>query len=82
VVRVDVTTGAVTDFMTNRGKIHGPASWQGSAGIERPVDARFDPSGTALYITDFGVMTMTDKGPDARPGTGVVWRITRGGGAP
>lgn len=81
VVRVNVSTGAITDFMVNRGKIHGPASWQGSAGIERPVDARFDPSGTALYVTDFGVMTVTDKGPNAQPGTGVIWRITRDGGA-
>ncbi len=80
VVRANVATGAVTDFMINRGRIHGPASWQGSGGIERPVDARFDPTGTALYVTDFGVMTVTDKGPNAQPGTGVIWRITRDAG--
>ena len=82
VVRVNVSTGEVTDFMLNRGKIAGPASWMGTAGIERPVDARFDPTGTALYITDFGVMTMSDKGPDAKAGTGAIWRITRSGGGP
>ena len=82
VVRVDVRTGVIEDFATNRGKTNGPASRLGSAGLERPIAARFDPSGTALYVVDFGVMTM---GPHPKPafGTGVLWRITRAGnGAP
>jgi glucose/arabinose dehydrogenase len=80
VVRVNVSTGDVTDFFTNRGKTVGPATWMGNAGIERPVDARFDPTGSALYVTDFGVMTTSERGPVAHEGTGVVWRITRAAG--
>lgn len=77
VVRVDVHTGAVYDFAVNRGKTYGPASRLGSGGLERPIDARFDPQGTALYVVDFGVMTI-EQGPKPRPGTGVVWKISRG----
>ena len=81
VVRVDVTTGRIEDFMVNRGRDNGPASRVGGNGLERPVAARFDPRGTALYVVDFGVMTMTEKGPAPREGTGVLWRITKGGGS-
>jgi glucose/arabinose dehydrogenase len=80
VVRVDVRTGVTEDFATNRGKTNGPASRLGTAGLERPVAARFDPAGTALYVVDFGVMTMGAK-PQPVLGTGVLWRITRAGGS-
>jgi glucose/arabinose dehydrogenase len=79
VVRVDVATGVIEDFAVNKGRSNGPASRVGGGGLERPVAARFDPSGTALYVVDFGVMTMTSKGPAPQPGTGVLWRITREG---
>ena len=83
VVRVDVKTGDITDFVINKGKTHGPASQIGTKGIERPVDARFGPGGDALYITDFGIMTVSEQGPAAREKTGVIWRVRRaaGGGA-
>jgi glucose/arabinose dehydrogenase len=77
VVRVDVTTGVIEEFATNRGAVNGPASRIGGGGLERPVTARFDPSGTALYVVDFGVMTMTARGPEPRKETGVLWRIIR-----
>jgi hypothetical protein len=75
VVRVDVAKGLVEDFAVNRGG-QGPASKIGHGGLERPVAARFDPSGRALYVVDFGILQHT---PDAKPqaGTGVLWRITR-----
>jgi len=76
VVRVDVSSGVIEDFATNPGKTNGPASWLGSTGLERPVAARFDPAGTALYVVDFGVMTIGDQ-PRPVAGTGVLWRITR-----
>mgnify|MGYP006189162759 CR=1 FL=1 len=75
VVRVDPETGHITDFATNKPPQSGPASKLGTAGLERPVSVRFDNSGTALYIVDFGVMLTGEKGPVAIPGTGVVWRI-------
>ena len=46
--------------------------------LERPIDARFDPSGRALYVVDYGVMLVKAKGvfiPFEK--TGVLWRITR-----
>jgi glucose/arabinose dehydrogenase len=80
VVRVEVATGVVHDFAVNRGSAHGPASRIGGGGLERPIAVRFNPSGDALYLVDFGVMTMGPRGPEPRAGTGVLWRITRTGG--
>lgn len=77
VVRVDVNTGVIHDFAANRGPKNGPASWLESGGLERPIDVGFSPDGRSLYVVDFGVMTMTEKGPEPRQGTGVLWRITR-----
>ncbi|HZS12102.1 MAG TPA: PQQ-dependent sugar dehydrogenase [Nitrospirales bacterium] len=76
VVRVD-RGGAIHDFAVNRGKQTAPASLLGHGGLERPIAARFDASGRTLYVVDFGVMTVAKKGPEPRPGTGVVWKITR-----
>ncbi|MFN2385036.1 MAG: sorbosone dehydrogenase family protein [Thermoanaerobaculia bacterium] len=75
VVRVDPRTGVVKDFAANKGPKNGPASRIGGGGLERPVAARFDPSGSALYVVDFGVMTIGEN-PQPRQNTGVLWRIT------
>ncbi|HYG66563.1 MAG TPA: hypothetical protein VD838_02855, partial [Anaeromyxobacteraceae bacterium] len=80
VVRVDPATGVIRDFAANRGETNGPASRLGHGGLERPVAVRFDPSGDALYVVDFGVMTVGEKGPEPRAETGVLWRIVREGG--
>ena len=80
VVRVDVRNGVVHDFAVNRGRHNGPASELGHGGLERPVSVRFSPDGQALYVVDFGVMTMAEKRPVPHPGTGVIWRIVRTGG--
>ncbi len=77
VVSVDVETGVVTDFAVNKGKRNGPASWLKNGGLERPIAARFDPSGTALYIVDFGVLKMSKKGSEPVKNTGAVWKITK-----
>jgi glucose/arabinose dehydrogenase len=77
VVRVDVGSGRIDDFAVNKGPHNGPASKIGSAGLERPVAARFDPSGDALYVVDFGVMLMSAMGPAPQQGTGVLWKISR-----
>jgi glucose/arabinose dehydrogenase len=80
VVRVELKEGIIHDFAVNKGKLNGPGSRIGGAGFERPIAARFDPSGAALYVVDFGVLTMGKKGADAREGTGVLWKITKEGG--
>lgn len=82
VVRVDPATGVVQDFAANRGEGGGPASRVGGGGLERPVAVRFDPPGQALYVVDFGVMTVGEKGPEPHAETGVLWRIVREGAAP
>ena len=80
VVRVDVESGVVSGFAANRGKKRAPASKAGGGGLERPVALRFTPDGSALYVVDFGVMTIDDGVIRPWPETGVVWRITREGG--
>jgi glucose/arabinose dehydrogenase len=82
VVRVDPANGVIRDFAANRGDENGPASRLGGGGLERPVAVRFDPSGDALYVVDFGVMTVGEHGPQPRAETGVLWRIVREGSAP
>lgn len=77
VVRVNVNNGVIRDFATNKGKRNGPASWLKKGGLERPVSVRFSPDGNTLYIVDFGIMTMTEKGPQPQMNTGVVWSVTR-----
>jgi len=78
VVRVDVTNGRIEEFAANKGDKAGPATKVGGAGLERPVAARFDPSGNALYVVDFGVLLQDKQGAKPQAGTGVLWRITRG----
>jgi glucose/arabinose dehydrogenase len=78
VIRVDPRDGTVHDFAINRDP-SGPASKTGGGGLERPVAVRFSPNGRELYVVDFGVMTVGETGPQPRPRTGVLWRITREG---
>ena len=77
VVRVDVKTGRIAEFAANKGDKAGPASKIGGAGFERPVAARFDPSGNSLYVVDFGVLLQDKQGAKPQAGTGVLWRISR-----
>ncbi|UFS71460.1 PQQ-dependent sugar dehydrogenase [Geomonas sp. RF6] len=77
VVRVDVKTGVIRQFAVNKGKKSGPASALYSGGLERPVAARFDPTGKALYVVDFGVLKETEMGALPVQKTGVLWKITR-----
>jgi len=80
VQRVNTRTGVIEDFARNRGDEKGPASDRGDGGLERPIAVRFDPTGTQLYVVDFGVMRLTSHGPDSQRETGVLWRIVRNGG--
>jgi glucose/arabinose dehydrogenase len=79
VVRVNVATGDIDSFVTNKGDVIGPAAEQGGAGIERPVSVAFAPDG-ALWVVDFGILTVSARGPHAYPGTGVLWKIMPPGG--
>ena len=77
VVRVNVKTGVIRDFAVNKGRKNGPSSGLRLGGFERPVAARFDPSGKALYVVDFGILKETEAGAVPVQKTGVLWRITR-----
>lgn len=77
VMRINLATKEISDFATNTAKNPAPASKLNSGGLERPIDVQFDPSGKALYIADFGVMTMGPHGPEPRMKTGVIWRIVK-----
>lgn len=77
--RVDVNTGQIESFAVNRGEESGPASKLGTGGLERPIAARFNNDQSALYVVDFGVLTMEGKRPRPREQTGVLWRIVREG---
>ena len=57
----------ITDFAIN--KIPGPASASGLAGLEHPIDVKFSPDGTTMYILDFGNF--------GEPGSGVLWKVTK-----
>jgi hypothetical protein len=71
---VRVSGGSVSDFLTNSGR--GPASKLGNGGLERPIDVKFDRTGNAMYVLDFGIMTVPAATSPKR-GTGVLWRITK-----
>ncbi|HYH55960.1 MAG TPA: PQQ-dependent sugar dehydrogenase [Anseongella sp.] len=79
VVRVNVENGVIRDFAVNKGKRNGPASWLKSGGFERPLAVKFNPSGEALYVVDFGVMKMNGDRPKPQAKTGVIWKITKEG---
>ena len=72
VQRVDMRTREVSDFAWN--DLPGPAYINQKDGFNRPVDVVFGPD-ASLYVVDWGATTMTEKGLELVPGTGVVWRI-------
>jgi len=77
VSRVELEGGVIHPFAVNRGRGDAPASKLGTGGLERPIAARFNPLGDALYIVDFGVMRVEPAGVTPVENTGVLWRITR-----
>jgi glucose/arabinose dehydrogenase len=76
IVTVDVNTGAIEDFATNKGG-DGPASSLQTGGLERPLDVKFSPDGRSLYIVYFGIMAMTPTGPLPEKDSGVIWKVTK-----
>lgn len=77
IVRLDTTTGELSDFITNKFSVE--ASKRSAGGLEHPSDVTFGPDG-AMYITDWGVAHITVDGLKLEPNTGVVWRVTAGDG--
>jgi hypothetical protein len=75
IIRVNVKNGTGELFMHNAKM--GPASAQGSGGIERPVSCKFSPDGNALYVLDFGYCNIKEQAMYAFAHTGVLWKITK-----
>lgn len=75
VVRVNVGTGEISTFLTNKNS--GASSTHSAGGFEHPSDVVFGPDG-AMYVTDWGVAHITVDGLKLEPNTGVVWRIAPG----
>ncbi|MDZ4286389.1 MAG: PQQ-dependent sugar dehydrogenase [Prosthecobacter sp.] len=73
VVRLVPTTGEQKVFFSYKAPGETQASDNSHRG--RLVDVRFTPAGDALFVADFGVMTVDEKGPHAVPQSGVIWRV-------
>jgi hypothetical protein len=71
---VDLDTGRAQDFLINRH--HGPATAGSGSGLERPLQLEWGPDG-ALYLVDFGVISLTPMGMRAHAHTGIIWRVSR-----
>jgi glucose/arabinose dehydrogenase len=76
VVRVDMKRREVSTFARN--DLPGPAFINQQDGFNRPVDVLF-AADSSLWVVDWGATTLTAKGLELVPATGVVWRIYRDG---
>lgn len=71
---IDMTSGRISNFAIN--KTGYAASYAGGGGLELPIDVVFGPDG-AMYVVDFG-WNVPGETDEWIPGTGVIWRVTRG----
>lgn len=74
VQKVNLQSGAVTDFIYNKNNL--PASAKGGGGLERPIQVEWAKDGS-LYIVDFGTVEFNDDGMNAHPFTGVLWKVRK-----
>lgn len=74
VVRVDVDTHQVKDFIRNTQGAPASRLDHKPLAFERPIDVKFGPDGS-LYILDFGELTMRSGRPHIKPGSGKIFRL-------
>lgn len=77
VARVDLATGTIHEFLLAEEPELPPGEEPHALDPFRPVDARFDPSGAALYVVDFGAVELTMRDSHVHPGSGALWRVRR-----
>lgn len=81
VVRIDPDTEKSETFLSNKSLGPKGMEYVTTPGPRRLVEAKFSPDGNVLYVVDIGVIYGTPAAagpfPMPRPGTGVIWRITR-----
>jgi glucose/arabinose dehydrogenase len=75
VVRLDTNTGRAEDYVVN--DTPGQASRHSAGGLEHPSDVAFGPDGN-MYITDWGIARVSEKGLVLEEDSGVVWRVRPG----
>jgi glucose/arabinose dehydrogenase len=75
VVRLDTTTGRAEDYIVN--DTPGQASRHSGGGLEHPSDVTFGPDGD-MYIADWGIARVSEKGLVLEEDSGVVWRVRPG----
>lgn len=71
VVRVNPETGQTANFLVN------PNEEKATAGPIRPIDVKFSPDGSELYIVDLGIAGSTHTGEKPRPNTGSLWKVVK-----
>ncbi|MSR58492.1 MAG: hypothetical protein EXS05_12700 [Planctomycetaceae bacterium] len=71
---VNIKTGNVYALLANQKP--GPATSTRGGGLERPVQVEWGPDG-ALYVVDYGVITLSGDRLNSHGRTGVIWRITK-----
>ncbi|MFN2506363.1 MAG: sorbosone dehydrogenase family protein [Acidimicrobiales bacterium] len=75
IVRLDTTRGRVEDYIANN--TPGQASRHSGGGLEHPSDVTFGPDGN-MYIADWGIARVSEKGLVLEEDSGVVWRVRAG----
>lgn len=75
VVRVDVETKQVRDFIKNTQGLPASRMKDVPDALERPIDVKFGPDG-AMYIVDVGQLEIKGGRERARPHTGKIFRLT------
>ena len=85
VVRINPRNGESTVFFRTKPSALGPTKgrmeYAQTAGPKRLVDVRFSPDGNEMYVADIGAIAVPPTVaplPQPFPGTGVIWRISRG----
>jgi glucose/arabinose dehydrogenase len=80
VVRVDVETRQVWDFVKNTEGVPASRLGEGVEALERPVDVKFGPDG-ALWIVDMGQVETRRGKANVTRGTGRIFRLVAAGEA-
>lgn len=73
VSRIDMNTGAVSTFISNKSGFSAAANREG--GFGRLMEVTFGPEG-AMYILDTGIHNQYNINQNV-PNTGVIWRVTK-----
>jgi glucose/arabinose dehydrogenase len=69
VVRLNMQTGSMRDFLRPYGESSKPRFW--------PVDVKFNPEGSAMYVLSFGEVSVNESGIFPYSESGTLYRIIK-----